>query len=292
MLGIDARDGRTGPPTKESHMHRCLLATLLVAVTAAAAVPSAADVPTAATLIERAAAASEVESTLAEHNMLRAAIRQEETTSDGTSNVTNLTAVYHGEDLESIRLELDSGISLVLDGETSWAMVRGQLDTRVLAPRMAAGNIRQIVFPLLLPLSLRMDGVMPGAVSEGVFDNQPVWVLEVDFTEDFFVAPSMATTWRVFFSRDEGTVLGAAFLPPESVHAVRDEGVQYTVLSRSEVDGLVLPTQVLLDGIDVNGRPTGHVRVTKVDTVTLGPYDRSIFIHPEEKARIESDEID
>jgi hypothetical protein len=102
----------------------------------------------------------------------------------------------------------------------------------------------------------------------------------------------MDTTWKVFFSRDDGSVLGAEFLPPESFHAVRDEGVRYIILSRAEVDGLVLPTQVLLDGIDTQARPTGHVRVTKIDTTTIGPYDRGIFIHPDEQAKIEADEAD
>jgi hypothetical protein len=101
----------------------------------------------------------------------------------------------------------------------------------------------------------------------------------------------MDTTWRVFFSRDDGTVLGAEFLPPEKVRAVREEGVRYRILKRTEVDGLVLPEQVLLEGIDPAGIENGHVRVTKVDTVTIGPYDRSIFIHPDEQARIDSGDV-
>jgi hypothetical protein len=273
-------------------MTRRLITPLVVAATAAATAGIAAEPPTADALIDRAIATAEVESSLAEHDMLRAAIRQEETTSDGTTNVADMTAVYHGEQLESIRLELGDGVSLIIDGETSWAMRRGQLDTRVLAPRMAAGTIRQILFPLLLPLSLRMPGVVPGAISEGSFDDEPAWVMEVDFEKDFFVAPSMDTTWRVSFSRDDGAVLGAEFLPPEKLRSVREEGVRYRVLQHTEVDGLVLPAQVLLDGIDVNGLPTGHVRVTKIDTQTVGPYDRSIFIHPDEQARIDAGDVD
>ncbi len=273
-------------------MIRRLTTLLLVAATAAGASAATADVPTAEALIDSAIATTEVGSSMAAHDMLRAAIRQEETTSDGTSNVAEMTAVYHGERLESIRLELGQGISLVLDGATSWAMRRGQLDSRVLAPRMAAGTTRQILFPLLLPLSLRMSGVTPGSVSEGAFDNEPAWVLSVGFDKDFFVAPSMDTTWRVYFSRDDSSVLGAEFLPPEEVRSVREEGVRYRILKRTDVDGLLLPAQVLLDGIDVNGLPTGHVRVTRIDTATVGPYDRSIFIHPDEQARIDAGDID
>ncbi len=273
-------------------MHRYLPALLLATAVSVAALPAAAEVPTAATLIDRAIAVSEAGSTLADHDMLRASIRQEETAKDGTSKVTEMTAVYYGESLDSVRLEFGQGISLVLDGTTSWAMRRGQLDTRALAPRMAGGTIRQILFPLLLPFSLRMPGVNPGAVREGTFDDQPVWVMEVDFDKDFFVVPSMDTTWRIFFSRDDGSVLGAEYFPPEEFRSVQEEGVRYRVLTRSDVDGLTLPNNVLLDGIDATGIENGHVRVTKIDTVTAGPYDRSIFIHPDEQARIESGDID
>jgi hypothetical protein len=225
--------------------------------------------------------------------MLRAAIRQEETASDGTTSTSDFTALYHGEHLENARLELSQGgISLVVNGASSWAARRGQLDTRALAPRMAAGNLRQILFPLLMPFSLQMIGIVPGAVSEETFDGEPVWAIEIDFEKDFFVTPSMDTTWRVFVNRENHQVLGAEFLPPEEYREVRDEGVRYRVLKRDPVDGLMLPSQVLLDGIDFNGVENGHVRVTKIETTTIGPFDLSIFIHPDELERIEADDIE
>ncbi len=92
---------------------------------------------------------------------------------------------------------------------------------------MAAGNIRQTIFPLMLPFSLRMDGVFLGMVTEGSFDGTPAWVIEVNFKPDFFTAPSMLTTWKVFVSRADNLVLGAEFLPPAEFHAVTDEGIRY-----------------------------------------------------------------
>jgi hypothetical protein len=102
----------------------------------------------------------------------------------------------------------------------------------------------------------------------------------------------MDTTWRVFVNRENHQVLGAEFLPPEEYREVRDEGVRYRILKRDPVDGLMLPSQVLLDGIDFNGVENGHVRVTKIETTTIGPFDLSIFILPDELERIEADDIE
>ncbi len=57
------------------------------------------------------------------------------------------------------------------------------------------------------------------------------------------------------------------------------------------MDGLNLPAQVLLDGIDLNGVENGHVRVTKIQAQTAGPLDLSIFIHPDEQERLDSGEV-
>ena len=48
-----------------------------------------------------------------------------------------------------------------------------------------------------------------------------------------------------------------------------------------------LPVQVLLDGIDLNGSPTGHVRVTKMQATVRGPYDPKLFLHPLEVQALE-----
>ena len=252
---------------------------------------ASAETPTATTIVEQAISAAELESTLAEHDMIRAAIRQEETTSDGSSTVRNVTALIHGAHLENIRLELGDGITLVLNNTTGWAMMRGLIDTRPQTPAMAAGTIRQTVFPLFLPFSLRMDGVQLGTVTKGSFDGTPAWVVEVEFDANFFAAPSMVTTWAIFISRADNSVLGAHFHPPEEFHAVTDEGIRYRFLKRQNTDGLSLPAHVLLDGIDLNGAENGHVRVTKITTTTAGPLDLGLFINPTESDRLDKGDI-
>jgi hypothetical protein len=233
----------------------------------------------ATTVVERAISAVEQESTLAQHDMLRLAIHEEETASDGTTKGRDLTAVLHGGRLENIRLELGQNISLVLNNKTGWAMIQGEVDTRPQTPRMAAGNIRQTIFPLMLPYSLRMTGVQLGMVTEGSFDGTAAWVIEVGFKPDFFTAPSMSTTWKVFISR------------ADQFRAVTDEGIRYRILKRQNVDGLNLPAQVLLDGIDLAGVENGHVKVTKITAQTAGPLDLGLFINPKDSAKLDAGDV-
>lgn len=270
-------------------MHRPSFSPLIAAAVLVVPGLAVAQTPSAERVVDRAIAAAEPESTLAGHDMLRVAVRQEETAADGTTKTDDLTAVVHGGRLENIRVELGQGITLVLNSGNGWAMMRGEVDTRPQTPRMAAGTIRQTLFPLLLPFSLRMDGVRLGpAVTETVFDGAAAWVVTTDFDPDFFAAPSMLTTWRIFIDKDSFRVLGAEFLPAADFRSVRNEGIRYRVLKRQNVDGIELPAQILLDGIDLDGVENGHVRVTKIDTTTAGPLDLGLFIHPDERDRLDA----
>ena len=273
-------------------MNRLLSTLLLTAAIAMLAGLASAEAPAVKRTLEGAISAAETGSTLAEHDMLRLTVRQEETASDGTTAVRDLTAVIHGGRLENIRVELEGDINLVLNNGTGWAMMQGKLDTRPQTPRMAAGTIRQTVFPLLLPFPLRMDGVVLGdAVTEDTFDGTPVWVVEANFEPEFFAAPSMVTTWKIFISRETSLVLGAEYQPAAEFRPVIDEGIRYRVLKRGTVDGLNIPAQILLDGIDLNGVENGHVRVTKIETTTAGPLDLALFVHPDEMERMDAGDV-
>jgi hypothetical protein len=272
-------------------MHTRHFALLLIAALAVVSGTAFAKTPTAETVVEQAVTVAEDGSTMAEHDMIRMSIRQEETAADGTTEHSELTAMVHGDALQNTRVELSQGVSLVLNDQTGWALIRGQLDTRPQTPRMAAGTIRQQLFPLLMPFSLRMDGVRLGLVTEGTFDGTPSWVIEVTFEPDFFAAPSMITTWRVFIDRETDQVLGAEYLPADEFRSIRDEGIRYRYLKRQNVDGINLAAQVLLDGIDLNGVENGHVRVTKISSQTVGPLDLALFVSPEESERMDAGEV-
>jgi hypothetical protein len=266
-------------------------ALLLIAGLAVAAGTASAKTPTAEAVVQKAVATADSGSALADQDMIRMSIRQEETTSDGSTESSQLTALIHGGALENTRVELSQGVSLVLNNKTGWALIRGQLDARPQTPRMAAGTVRQTLFPLLLPFSLQMQGVNLGVVTEGNFDSTPVWVVEATFELEFFAAPSMVTTWFVFIDRETNLVVGAEYLPTDEFRAIRAEGIRYRYLKRQTVGGINFAAQVLLDGIDFNGAENGHVRVTKVSSTTSGPLDLSLFINPEERDRMDAGEV-
>jgi hypothetical protein len=271
-------------------IHR-LGTSMLIAGLIAAPGPLAAETPSADVVIDRAIGAVETASTLADHDMIRVAVNQEETTSDGKLTQKDLTAVLHGGRLENIRLELGGGITVVLNGTTGWATVRGQLDTRPQTPRMAAGTIRQTIFPLLLPYSLRMEGVEPGVVTAGSFDGTPAWIVEVTFEDNFFAAPTMMAPWNIYIGRDDHRLLGADYLPAKEFRSAFDEGIRYRFLKWESVDGIDLAAHVLMDGIDLDGMENGHVRVTKISSLTAGPLDLGLFIHPDDESKLDEVEF-
>ncbi len=63
------------------------------------------------------------------------------------------------------------------------------------------------------------------------------------------------------------------------------------ILKRQDVDGLNLPAQVLLDGIDVSGVENGHVQVTKITAQTVGPLDLGLFINPDDAAKLDAGDV-
>lgn len=272
-------------------MHRSLTTVLGLAALLFAVGPASAETPTAEALVAKAVDAAQGDGSMDTHDMIRVAIHQEETTSDGTSKERDMTAVFHGSRVENSRLELSHGVSLALSGKTGWAMIRGEVDSRPQSPKMAAGTIRQNLLPLLMPFSLQMDGVILGAVTQSSFDGTPAWVLHISFENNFFAAPSMIVPWRVFISKEDALVLGADFLPPVEFRKVADEGIRYRVLKRQDVDGVNLPAQVLMDGIDFNGVENGHVRVTKLEAESIGPLDLSLFISPETADKLDTDVV-
>lgn len=269
--------------------HHCAL--LAIAGLVAFSGIASAETPSTEALLQMAVDAVESDSTMSDHNMIRIAIHQEETLSDGTTKAADTTAIIHGGGLENIRFVLSHGVTLALSGNTGWAVIGGKFDERPQTPQMAAGTIRQTLFPLLLPFSLRMEGVNIAAVSAATFDGTPAWQLDVTFDPNFFAAPAMLTTWRVFITRDDHLVLGADYLPVRELLEVVDEGIRYRYLKRQEVDGINLAAQVLLDGIDINGAENGHVRVTKLVAETIGPMDLSLFISPDKAAKMEAEEF-
>ena len=212
--------------------------------------------------------------------VLELVIDQEETLSDGERISTHFVAYTIGSDLDTARIALSDTVVVASHDGKGWATSDGELDTRPQTPRMAVGTIHQKLFPLLLPFSIAMGGVHVNKVVPSTFEDQPVWLLTVVFDRNFFVSPSMNTEWLLTVRRSDHTLVAAEFLPPVEFRKVTTEGVRYRYLRHATIDGVRLPTQVLLDGIDFDRVENGHVRVTKIKPSIRGPFDPELFVDP------------
>jgi hypothetical protein len=265
--------------------------TLIVGLVLVAAT-AAAETPSAEAIIASAIDAAVDEDAPVRHEMIRAAVREEETTSDGKTNVREFSLLLYGEHLQSARLELDPDINVISHNGKGWATIHGQLDTRANAERLASGTVRQKIFPLILPFSLELGGLRPGKVTQTTFDDRPAWAVEVTFDQLFFASASMATPWTLYFDRENHRVLGAEFYPPEDLRGPGAEGVRYRILTREKIGDLSLPGQILLDGLDFNGIENGHVRVTKISYSDAGSFDPTLFIDPATLEKLDAGDVE
>jgi hypothetical protein len=264
-------------------------ATLIVLAALLVSAVSLAGPPDGAALLEGMMQAVGGMQAFRDLGVIEIVFTEEETTAKGTQRSQRSTAYLDAATLSSMRLELPGEIVVARNGAKGWATRAGVPDDRPQTPRMALATLNQRLFPLLLPFTATMEGVRLGAVNETSFEGQPAWRVAANFSEGFFIAPSMATTWYLYLRKDSGALLAAEFFPPPGVRDVRSEGIRYRVLKQTAIgSGVQLPVQVLLDGIDANGAPTGHVRVTKMQITVRGPYDQKLFLHPLEVQALES----
>jgi hypothetical protein len=265
----------------------CILLTLLV-VTPSVSV-AADPIPDPDTLIKRmieAAGGDDFQGL----GVIELQAHEEETTTDGKTTKQRYRAYLNTarQSIGDLRVEIDNGVVLGCNNNLCWATQNGKLDERPQTPRMAGGAIRQRLFPLLLPFSLRMDGVQPDRrVSAGYFEGEEVYQLALDFKPMFFAAPIMTTTWHLVVRQSDFELISAEFLPPRDYRSVQPEGVRYRYLQREELEGIRLPSRVLLDGIDLDRTPTGHVRVVNLEATVRGPFEPALFINPQELEKLE-----
>jgi len=263
-------------------------AVLIVLAVLLAPAVSPAGPPEAAALLDGMLQAAGGIQAFRDLGVIEIGLSEEETTADGTPHSRRATAYVDARTLSSLRLELPGDVVVARHGANGWSTRANAPDERPQASRMAVGTLNQRLFPLLLPFTLTMEGARLGAVNETSFEGVPAWRVAVSFPDGFFIAPSMATTWHLHVRKDNGALLAAEFLPPPSVREVRGEGVRYRVLKQAAIgSGAQVPVQVLLDGIDLHGSPTGHVRVTKMQFSVRGPFDPSLFLHPLELEALE-----
>jgi hypothetical protein len=213
--------------------------------------------------------------------VLEISISEEETKTDGSRRKKQYTAYMDTGNLANVRLDLPGDIVVGRSGDNAWATRSGVVDDRPQTPQMASAMINQRIFPMFLPHTLKMNGVMLSEATETSFEGKPAWRIAVSFAEKFFIAPAMGTTWQLYVNRSDHSVLAIEFLPPPEFRAVATEGVRYRILRSTELDGATIPDQVFLDGIDPDGSPTGHVRVTRMSFTRDPAEDQRLFTDPD-----------
>lgn len=220
--------------------------------------------------------------------VLEIQIHEEETTSEGNTITNDFTAYVDTNNLSNLRLEMANNLVVGSDSGFGWATRNGVSDTRPQTPRMAVGTIHQRLFPLLLPHSLRMEGVeVSEDVMVGTFEGEEVYQVAVDFKQMFFASPVMNTTWHLVVRRSDYSLVSAEFLPPVETRKLESEGVRYRTLESTPVEGVPLPSEMLLDGIDFLRRPNGHIRIVKLTPRVRGAYEPALFINPQRLEALE-----
>lgn len=216
-------------------------------------------------------------------------VREEETRSDGSQTARNYTAYVDTTNLRNLRLEMPGNVVIARFGEVAWATTKGQVDERRQTSFMARGTLNQRLFPLLMPFSLKMDGVRVTKVAEASWEGRDAWVLAVEFTKNFFTSPVLNTTWHLIVAKDDSSILSLEFVPSVEFQKVEREGIRYRILQHEDVGGAQIATWFLLNGINAQRQESGHVRVSKVTPTVRGPWEPALFMHPDELAKLEED---
>ena len=216
-------------------------------------------------------------------------VREEETRSDGSQTARNYTAYVDTTNLRNLRLEMPGNVVIARFGDVSWATTKGKLDERRQTSFMARGTLNQRLFPLLMPFSLKMEGVRVTKAAEANWEGRDAWVLAVDFAKNFFTSPVLNTTWHLVVAKDDFSILSLEFVPSVEFQKVEREGIRYRILKHEDVEGAQIATWFLLNGINAQRQESGHVRVSKVTPTVRGPWEPALFMHPNELAKLEED---
>ena len=268
-------------------MTRRLLMTLACAL--CAAIVSAAEVPQPAELVDRMIKALGGEA-FENLGVLELQVIEEEIRNDGSTSENLYSAFIDTANLMNLRMELPGEIVVARGGGEGWATTGGTFDDRPQTPGMASRTLNQSLFPLLLPYSLRMEGVWLKEVAETTWDGREAWALLIPFAKGFFVNPVLNTTWRIVVDKEDASILAIDFLPPAEYRDVQPMGVRYRYLKYDELNGARMPTRILAVGINFEGQESGATRVTRISPSVYGPWNPRLFISPVRLEALEGEE--
>lgn len=257
---------------------------LLPTLSAAAAAP-----PTVKEAVAKMIVAAGGAESFAALGIVTLEVAEEEVTAGGQRRTSRFTAQAAAAGLNQLRVEMSNGVVIARNGRAGWATIDGKPDERPQTSTRAVGTCNQRLFPLLLPFSLEMEGVLLGGVEASTWEGKPAWALTVDFGKGFFSNPVMGATWRVFASRADWSLLGASFQPPAEYAEVVSEGVRYRILNTQQVGGVELPRTLLMEGIGPDGAPNGHNRTVEIAAAQRA-WDLTLFLDPATRQEIEDED--
>jgi len=237
--------------------------------------------PDVSRTVNRMIAANGGRAALHKLGVVKLTVQNEETTSDGKRHVSRDTLYVNLDGLGQMRLEMGNGVVMATSGQSSWAEIRGQLDSRRQTPMMVGKTLHTRAFPLLLPFSLEMPGVHVKEMEKAKFNGKPAKKLLIDFAPGFFLNPILNTTWEVLVRPADGRFLAAQLFPPEKYRKVMGEGTRYRVLKWHKVGQVELPADILTIGVSGAGEETGHVRTSKITIDVIGRPSKPLFLSPE-----------
>jgi hypothetical protein len=217
-------------------------------------------------------------------------VTQEEIRNDGTSSKINYTAYIDTANLENQRIEYPGELVIAHHGAGGWSTTAGVLDDRPQTTVRAELTLNQTLFPLLLPYSLRMDGVRIGEYREATLNDREVWAVALPFVKGFFNSPVLTTTWLMLVDQQDASLVAIEFVPPPQYRDVSPVGMRWRVLEYQEIGGAKVPEQILAVGINARGEESGHSRVIRIKASVRGPWDPKLFLSPAQIEALEKDD--
>ena len=267
-----------------SHRVCCFLLPLILATP----VLSAADTPEPNEIVDRMIAAAGGEA-FASIGILELVVTEEEIRRDGSRGGKSYSLLVDTTNVMNLRMEIPGDVVVAGTKGGGWSTVKGVLDDRRQTVQMARRTLNQTAFTLLLPFSLRMEGVWAKEVREAVIDGREVWVMALPFAKGFFVNPILTTDWIMVVARDDYSLISIEFAPSKEFHEVAPAGIRYRYIKEKDVGGAKIAEQVLAVSIDQQFQDSGATRVTKIAS-KVRPWDATLFLSPARLEALEKDD--
>ncbi len=235
---------------------------------AAAATAGAQAQPPAPTADEVVARACDAAGGVAAFNslgILGIAWKSEEVTQDGTVATKLRNTYFLAPGPVPGRFEYpESNVVAADDGSGGWAILGGKPDKRLATSYLVKRSLATLLFPTLMPFSLRWEGVQLQEITAAQLNGRPVWRLTVVLPRSFFESPQVALTWTVFIDSATYAVVQAESPFTDLGKGVTADGMRFRWREPVKVKGVTFYKEQRLTGLDEAGSEKSHSRVDRL----------------------------